>query len=100
VQPMLSGSVLVMVGMTRDPLFGPLIAFGLGAIHVEILGDVLFRVVPLTDRDATDLVRALGGTDYSPAIVVGRPLISRQLRRCCCACPNSSRRFQKSASSI
>ncbi|MGQ0666861.1 MAG: acetate--CoA ligase family protein, partial [Nitrospiraceae bacterium] len=61
VQPMLSGGVEVMVGMTRDPLFGPLIAFGLGGIHVEILGDVQFRIAPLTDRDATELVRAIKG---------------------------------------
>ncbi|HSF68815.1 MAG TPA: acetate--CoA ligase family protein, partial [Nitrospira sp.] len=44
VQPMLSGGVEVMVGMTRDALFGPLIAVGLGGIHVEILGDLQFRV--------------------------------------------------------
>jgi acetyl coenzyme A synthetase (ADP forming)-like protein len=61
VQPMLSGGVEVMVGMTRDPLFGPLISFGLGGIHVEILGDVQFRVAPLTDRDATEMVRTIKG---------------------------------------
>jgi acyl-CoA synthetase (NDP forming) len=61
VQPMLSGGVEVMVGMTRDPLFGPLLAFGLGGIHVEILGDVRFRITPLTDRDATELVREIKG---------------------------------------
>ena len=58
VQPMVSGGVEVMAGMTRDPLFGPVIAFGLGGIHVEILGDVQFRVAPLTDRDAADMVKA------------------------------------------
>ena len=62
VQPMLSGGVEVMVGMTRDPLFGPMIAFGLGGIHVEILGDVQFRVAPLTDRDAAEMVRAIKGS--------------------------------------
>ena len=61
VQPMLSGGVEVMVGMTRDPLFGPLLAFGLGGIHVEILGDVRFRLVPLTDRDAAEMIRAIKG---------------------------------------
>jgi acyl-CoA synthetase (NDP forming) len=61
VQPMLSGGVEVMVGMTRDPLFGPLIAFGLGGIHVEILGDVQFRIAPLTDRDAAEMVREIKG---------------------------------------
>jgi acyl-CoA synthetase (NDP forming) len=58
---MLSGGVEVMVGMTRDPLFGPLLAFGLGGIHVEILGDVQFRITPLTDRDASEMVREIKG---------------------------------------
>jgi acetyl coenzyme A synthetase (ADP forming)-like protein len=61
VQPMLTGGVEVMVGMTRDPLFGPLLAFGLGGIHVEILGDVQFRITPLTDRDANQMVREIKG---------------------------------------
>ena len=50
-----------MVGVTHDPLFGPLIAFGLGGIHVEILGDVRFRITPLTDRDAAQMVREIKG---------------------------------------
>jgi acyl-CoA synthetase (NDP forming) len=61
VQPMVFGGTEVMVGMTQDPLFGPLVAFGLGGIHVEILGDVCFRVTPLTDRDAAEMVRGIRG---------------------------------------
>ena len=61
VQPMVTGGVEVMVGMTNDPLFGPLIAFGLGGIHVEVLGDVRFRITPLTDRDAAEMVREIKG---------------------------------------
>ena len=61
VQPMLPGGTEVMVGVTHDPLFGPLIAFGLGGIHVEILGDVRFRITPLTDRDAAQMVREIKG---------------------------------------
>ena len=61
VQPMLTGGIEVMVGMARDQLFGPLIAFGLGGIHVEILGDVQFRITPLTDRDAAQMVREING---------------------------------------
>jgi acyl-CoA synthetase (NDP forming) len=50
-----------MVGVTQDPSFGPLLAFGLGGIHVEILKDVCFRVTPITDRDASEMVRAIRG---------------------------------------
>lgn len=61
VQPMVTGGVEVMVGVTHDPSFGPLIAFGLGGIHVEILGDVQFRITPLTDRDAAEMIRGIKG---------------------------------------
>ena len=61
VQPMLDGGVEIMAGMTEDPVFGPLIAFGLGGVHVEVLGDVVFRVCPLTDRDAHAMVQGIRG---------------------------------------
>ena len=61
IQPMQSAGIEVMAGMTRDPLFGPLLAFGLGGIHVEILGDVQFRIAPLTDRDATAMIHEIKG---------------------------------------
>lgn len=61
VQPMLAGTAEVMIGVEHDPVFGPLVAFGLGGIHVEILGDVAFRVSPLTDRDAHEMVREIRG---------------------------------------
>lgn len=61
VQPMLSGAVELMVGVVQDPLFGPLVAFGLGGIHVEVLGDVSFGVTPLTDQDARKMIRSIRG---------------------------------------
>jgi acetyl coenzyme A synthetase (ADP forming)-like protein len=61
IQRMIRGGVELMIGVTEDPLFGPLIAFGLGGIHVEILADVRFRVTPLTDRDAHEMVREIRG---------------------------------------
>jgi acetyl coenzyme A synthetase (ADP forming)-like protein len=61
IQSMIAGGVETMVGVTDDPLFGPLVAFGLGGIHVEVLGDVQFRVAPLTDRDADELIRGIRG---------------------------------------
>ena len=59
VQPMIEGGTEVLAGMTLDPLFGPLLAFGLGGIHVEVLGDVCFRVAPLTTDDAAEMVRGV-----------------------------------------
>jgi len=42
--------------MVEDPTFGPLIVFGLGGVFVELIGDVAFRIHPLTDRDAREMV--------------------------------------------
>lgn len=61
VQPMVRGGVEVMAGVTYDLLFGPLIAFCLGGVHVEVLADVCFRVAPLSDADAAELVRGIRG---------------------------------------
>ena len=61
IQKMIGSGVEVMIGVTEDKSFGPLIAFGLGGIHVEILADVRFRVTPLTDRDAQEMVREIRG---------------------------------------
>lgn len=61
IQPMIAGGVETMMGVVHDRAFGPLIAFGLGGIHVEILGDVRFRVAPLTDRDVDELLHEIKG---------------------------------------
>jgi acyl-CoA synthetase (NDP forming) len=61
VQSMIRSGVELMIGVTDDPLFGPLIAFGLGGVHVEILADVCFRVTPLTDDDAHEMIRGIRG---------------------------------------
>jgi len=61
VQPMAGEGTEVMIGMTEDPSFGPLIAFGLGGVTVELLGDVVFRITPLTDRDAWNMVKGIRG---------------------------------------
>jgi acyl-CoA synthetase (NDP forming) len=61
VQPMVGSNVEVMVSMLEDPSFGPLIAFGLGGIHLEMITDVSVRVTPLTDRAAAAMVREIRG---------------------------------------
>ncbi len=59
VQPMVSGGTELLAGLVQDPVFGPLIAFGPGGRLAELIGEAGFRVAPLTDADAEELV--LGG---------------------------------------
>ncbi len=61
VQPMIRDGLETIVGMTRDPSFGPLMLFGLGGVQVELLKDVYFRVHPLTDKDANQMVHGIRG---------------------------------------
>jgi acetate---CoA ligase (ADP-forming) len=56
---MVTGGIETIVGMTRDPLFGPVLLFGLGGVAVELLRDVSVRVAPLTDRDADEMIRSI-----------------------------------------
>ena len=73
VQQMVTGGQEVIVGVTRDPTFGPLIMFGLGGVYVEALADVSFRLAPLTAADAWELLdevrsaRLLTGLRGAPA---------------------------------
>ena len=57
VQPFLRGGVEILVGAVQDPVFGPLVALGPGGTLAELIGDAGFRLAPLTDVDADELVR-------------------------------------------
>ncbi len=61
VQRMVSGGRETIIGTAFDASFGPLIMFGLGGVYVEALGDVIFRVHPVTDIDAAEMVRQVKG---------------------------------------
>jgi acetate---CoA ligase (ADP-forming) len=59
VQPMVKGGAELLAGVVQDPVFGPLVAFGPGGVLAELIGEAAFRIAPLTDVDAEELV--LGG---------------------------------------
>ena len=68
VQEMIKGKRELVVGMTRDPQFGPCVMFGLGGIFTEILKDISFRVAPLEMRDALDMMREIKGHKILEAV--------------------------------
>jgi acyl-CoA synthetase (NDP forming) len=73
---MLKGGRELIVGMTRDQGFGPLVMFGLGGVLVEVLGDVAFRIAPFGRADARDLIGSIRGVKLLGA-VRGAPPVDR-----------------------
>ena len=74
VQPYVTGGAELLAGVVQDPVFGPLVAFGPGGVLAELIGDAGFRIAPLTDVDAEELV--LGGKAGT-----ARPRLPRRARR-------------------
>jgi len=56
VQEMAPESTEIIIGATKDPQFGPALMFGLGGIFVEVLKDVTFRIAPITEADAKEMI--------------------------------------------
>ncbi|MBW2126328.1 MAG: acetate--CoA ligase family protein [Deltaproteobacteria bacterium] len=68
VQEMIKGQRELVVGLTRDPQFGPCVMFGLGGIFTEILKDISFRVAPLEKRDALEMMKDIKGHKILDAV--------------------------------
>jgi acyl-CoA synthetase (NDP forming) len=82
VQEMISGSRELVMGLMRDPQFGPCVMFGLGGIFTEALSDVSFRVAPLSDRDAREMPAEIRGAGILAGIRGMAPVETDQLSRC------------------
>jgi len=61
VQAMARPGIEIIIGMSKDPQFGPVIMFGLGGIFVEVLKDVSFRIIPILRRDAEEMIKEIKG---------------------------------------
>ncbi|NMD39808.1 MAG: hypothetical protein GYA83_03345, partial [Deltaproteobacteria bacterium] len=62
VQKMLRQGIEAIVGVTRDPNFGPVIMFGLGGVFVEVLKDITFRILPITEEGALEMMEEIRGS--------------------------------------
>jgi acetyltransferase len=63
IQPMLKGDLELIIGVIRDPQFGPAVMLGLGGIWTEVYRDVVFRLVPLNQQEVFKMVSELKGID-------------------------------------
>lgn len=59
IQEMVKGSREMVCGIATDPQYGPMMMFGLGGVFIEVLKDVTFRLAPLTDIDATEMIKSV-----------------------------------------
>jgi acyl-CoA synthetase (NDP forming) len=73
VQAMASRGQEMILGITRDPVFGPMLMVGLGGIHVEVLKDVAFAPVPLSSEDALALIGELKGAALLDGVRGAKP---------------------------
>ncbi|HYA49891.1 MAG TPA: GNAT family N-acetyltransferase, partial [Streptosporangiaceae bacterium] len=77
VEPMITGGIETIVGVVQEPVFGPVVVFGLGGVATEVLGDRVARLAPLTTADANDMIHsiraapALLGHDGQPPADIG-----------------------------
>ena len=78
VQEMIKGQRELVVGLTRDPQFGPCVMFGLGGIFTEVLKDISFRVAPLEKHDALEMMSEIKAHKILDA-VRGMPAADRDL---------------------
>ena len=68
VQQMVKGQRELVVGLTRDPQFGPCVMFGLGGVFTEVLKDTAFRVAPLEKRDALEMMHEIKAHEILEAV--------------------------------
>ena len=99
VQRYLAGGAELLAGVVQDPVFGPLVAFGPGGVFAELIGDAAFRIAPLTDVDAEELVTAARPAGSSPASAAPRRPTRRRSSTSSTGSPGSPRTCPRSPSS-
>jgi acyl-CoA synthetase (NDP forming) len=81
VSPMIGGGVEVIVGVSRDPVFGPVVMFGLGGVFVEVLKDVTFRAAPFDEAEAARMIREIRGYSMLEGVRGAPPADTEALAR-------------------
>ncbi|MHA2074453.1 MAG: acetate--CoA ligase family protein [Candidatus Hodarchaeales archaeon] len=76
IEKMESG-IELFIGSTLDPMFGPILAFGLGGIYIEVLKDVVFRLIPIEHEDATEMIAEIKAAKILDGIR-GQPSVNKK----------------------
>ena len=68
IQPMLKGDLELIVGIVRDPQFGPTVMLGLGGVWAEVYRDVVFRLAPLNQEEVLEMILGFKRTSFAERI--------------------------------
>jgi 4-hydroxybutyryl-CoA synthetase (ADP-forming) len=82
VQEMVKGGKETIVGSKQEPGFGPVVMFGMGGIYVEVLKDVIFRVAPITDSEASEMVSSIKTNKLLQGVRGEKPSDVNKLAEC------------------
>ena len=82
IQEMVKGSREMVCGVATDPQYGPMVMFGLGGVFIEVMKDVTFRMAPLTDIDADEMIRGVKAYQLLQGARGTTPAQIDQLREC------------------
>ena len=82
IQEMVKGSREMVCGVATDPQYGPMVMFGLGGVFIEVMKDVTFRMAPLTDIDADEMIRGVKAYQLLQGARGTTPAQLDQLREC------------------
>ena len=94
---MITGGIEVIIGVVQEPVFGPLVVFGLGGVATEVLGDHAARLTPLTADDADELIHAIRAAPLLLGHRGSRPPTSRRCGTRCSGYPGSPMTCRRSA---
>jgi acetyltransferase len=75
------GGIEIIIGVVRDPSYGPVLMFGLGGVLVEILKDVVFRSLPLTEEDARSMLNEIRAAQIFEGVRGAKPTDKEALVR-------------------
>ena len=82
IQEMVKGGKEIIIGSKLEPGFGPVVMFGMGGIYVEVLKDVIFKLAPITDSEADEMISSIKTTKLLQGVRGEKPSDTKKLSEC------------------